>query len=494
MGKRNTKRALRRAKPGRGRLTATSGSAPLEARPTSTISISPALAEPGPISVTYGFVRSRQLEGTFPGAPETGVWPITSNRIAYGWGLVNLKDWPDTPNDKQWPPIEPEGLDRLARRMRVGHYQRARSLKDCKYALAAGHIPRTSFRISKQWFHAEKGVIPDPLPDDEIIGSHAVTFLGYDDHTRKIKFVNSWGQGWGDEGFGTLSYAHFEERSVESWIQSFGSPTWWLVENAARFLDRHVSQALDIRDRVWGVRDILRGEVIHVSELYDLANDERIGWAFAVPRDGFLDVEELFVRPQYRRRGYATRLAKLLRKTSDSLNVPLRLWVSYADCGEENRAALEGVLRKLDLSLRNSSCRWAAYVALGGSPSEQPLNPIIIPDRPAMIRGAWKAAILASSLAVGSAVQDVAHDDRKQLSLDDPTSSHLVNSSTHPDDKVEQDGDELLPGVEYDIVLTAPPRESVSCTGIIVSISKGRTDSPLSDSDWAGMMIDEDED
>ena len=40
--------------------------------------ITPASVAPEPISRRYGFVRSRQLEGTFPGDPKTGVWPITS--------------------------------------------------------------------------------------------------------------------------------------------------------------------------------------------------------------------------------------------------------------------------------------------------------------------------------------------------------------------------------------------------------------------------------
>ncbi len=72
--------------------------------------------------------------------------------------------------------------------------------------------------------------------------------------------------------------------------------------------------------------------------------------------------------------------------------------------------------------------------------------------------------------------------------------SSFVNSSKNPDVAVEQDEDELLPGVEYDIVVTAPPRESVSCMGIIVSISERRTGPPLSDSEWDGMIIGEDED
>jgi hypothetical protein len=34
----------------------------------------------------YGFVRSRQLDGTFPGDAGTGVWPITACRTERGWG------------------------------------------------------------------------------------------------------------------------------------------------------------------------------------------------------------------------------------------------------------------------------------------------------------------------------------------------------------------------------------------------------------------------
>ncbi len=494
MGKRKTKRPRRRGKPGQTHPRELLSPTLWETRSISTCAISPP-SQPEPISTTYGFVRSRQLEGTFPGDPGTGTWPITINRISYGWGRVRVRDWPDAVTYVGWPPTEPEGLDRIAKRMRHGPYQRIRSLEECKRAIATRQIPGVSFRITKDWFHAEKGLIPDPSPDEEVIGSHAISLFGYDDHDRRIKFANAaWGPDWGDEGFGMLSYDHYEERSVEAWIRWPESPTWTLVKQAVRSSSANRQVPLDPYEFVWEVPDILSGDVIHGVELYDLANDERIGWTFAVPRDGFLDIEELFVRPQYRRRGYANRLARLVLKRSEALSLPIRLWVSYADCGEENRAALESVLQKLDLSLRNSPCRWAAYVALSGSRSEQSLNPIIIPHRPAVNRGAWKAALLASSLAVGSAGRDVAQDDRKQLSLEEPTSSHLANSSKHQDTDVEQDEDELLPGVEYDIVLTAPPRESMSCMGIIVSISEGRTDLPLSDSDWAGMMIDEDED
>lgn len=45
-------------------------------------------------SIHYGFVRARQLEGTFPGDKQTGVWPITGRRISYGWGQPPEESWP----------------------------------------------------------------------------------------------------------------------------------------------------------------------------------------------------------------------------------------------------------------------------------------------------------------------------------------------------------------------------------------------------------------
>lgn len=467
------------------------------AEPETIISayIAPASVEPEPISRRYGFVRSRQLEGTFPGDAKTGVWPITVWRIGYGWGAVRAKDWPDDTNDGQWPPAEPEGVDHLAKRMRLGHYQRARTLQDCKQAIAVSHLPHLSLEITEDWFHVERGVIPDPRPDDKIIGSHAVTFVGYDDGSRKIKFANSWGRGWGDEGFGTLSYDYYENRSVETWVQSPWSPTRTLAKKAAPCSGPHGPGILDVREIVWGVRDILQGGTFHACELYDLANDERIGWAFTVTRDGYLDIEELFVRPPYRRRGYASRLCQMLLKQSALLNLPLRLWVTYADCGQENRAALEGVLRNLGLYLRNSSYRWAAFVALGGSLSARPLEPIVMPDRPALNRGAWKAAVavVASSLALGSAGCDAIGEERDSFSLGQGAFGGLVLPPAYHDVEPMQVEDDELPGIEHDLVLTAPPNGSIKCLGVVTTISEGRNDLPITDSDWAGIVFGDDE-
>jgi C1A family cysteine protease len=39
-----------------------------------------------------------------------------------------------------------------------------------------------------------------------MVASHSVTLIGYDDSKQLLKFINSWGPGWGDKGFGYISY------------------------------------------------------------------------------------------------------------------------------------------------------------------------------------------------------------------------------------------------------------------------------------------------
>jgi GNAT superfamily N-acetyltransferase len=336
------------------------------------------------LNPTYNFIRARQLEGTYPGQPQLGVWPITSNRVAYGWGYVTIRDWPLMATGENWPPVEEVGLDKAAKSNRIKHYQRARSLLECKLALNALRPPITSYEVSDDWDHSETGLIPEPSPKDIIAGSHAVPMLAYDDLSRIIRFPNSWGPDWGDEGWGTLSYKYFEERSVESWFLTPGDGTKFLSDRLTRGRDltRESSHQISLS---WGTRDVLTGGVAHAAEVYDYQNDERLAWSFFVERCAFLEIEEFYVRPQYRGQGHANTICREILRLADQLELIPKLWISFADCELENRPALDAMIRRLGLSMRNTNERWAAYVALPGRPTRN-LEPIRIPPRPEKVR------------------------------------------------------------------------------------------------------------
>lgn len=47
--------------------------------------------------------------------------------------------------------------------------------------------------------------------EDDIDGAHAMLVVGYDDTKNAFKVVNSWGKGWGNEGFVWIDYKAFQE-------------------------------------------------------------------------------------------------------------------------------------------------------------------------------------------------------------------------------------------------------------------------------------------
>lgn len=55
---------------------------------------------------------------------------------------------------------------------------------------------------------ARTGVIPYPLVQSEPFhGGHALTCVGYDDMKQHFIVLNSWGDVWGDKGYGYIPYS-----------------------------------------------------------------------------------------------------------------------------------------------------------------------------------------------------------------------------------------------------------------------------------------------
>jgi GNAT superfamily N-acetyltransferase len=322
------------------------------------------------LSALYGFVRGRQLEGTYPADPTIGIWPETALRVGYGWGCVPEHDWPYV-ESRNWPPTEPPNLDMMAKQFRLTCYQRIRSLEECKLALRKCPI-LAAFEITNQWRNAKNGVIEVPKPNAEIIGSHAISVIGYDNQTRSIHIRNSWGEKWGDHGYGWLPYEYFEPHLVSAWV-TYVNPKRWVGKSRPGIIGLN-----------WTLDSILGGKV-HVIEFCDFPNNERIGWCFAIPRDRWLDVEEFFVRPPYRRLGYGRRMGEQLSRLSSQLSLPLRLWIGHADANTNNRMALNQVVQYLGLNLIESEVRWASYSAK----QEEPSNEHVHPRRPSYPRAPW---------------------------------------------------------------------------------------------------------
>ena len=53
-----------------------------------------------------------------------------------------------------------------------------------------------------------------PLPNEQVAGGHAVMAVGYDDQNQWRLVRNSWGDGWGMNGYFTLPYQYLLETNL----------------------------------------------------------------------------------------------------------------------------------------------------------------------------------------------------------------------------------------------------------------------------------------
>jgi GNAT superfamily N-acetyltransferase len=297
----------------------------------------------------YGYVRGRQLEGTYNNDPKIGMWVITALRVSRGYGCPLEKYWPYIGDAGKWPPAkEPENIDTYAKEKRLFAYQRVRSLEQCKYALAYRKPVLYAAKIYKGWHNPINGIIPMPKDNEASIGSHCVVVVGYNDNTKLLMFTNSWGTAWGDSGRGYLPYDYFQNNILESWLDiSYDD-----------FPKKECKNSTLVHE--WGIPAVLNG-FLHGIEIRDGSHEERKGWAFAIISGEYLEVEEIFVMPKYRGRGYGNLMIDYFIKLSHTLSRPFRAWVPFVDISPDNVKILKHMIEKRGLVMRPSGVNWAYY-------------------------------------------------------------------------------------------------------------------------------------
>lgn len=297
-------------------------------------------------SRTYGFVRGRELEGTYPGPPNIGSWILTTQRIGKGWGHLPNRFWPYDPAD--WPPIEPPGLDMVAKASRTRSYMRCRTLEECLAVLVNGGMVLAAFEIDDSW-SASDGLIDDPRLHS-VQASHSIILVDFDPTEETIKFTHNWGPTWGENGFGRLPYRYWSDRLLEAWIPD--------ERQAATVDPPHAYEFIVIKREApdpWG-------NTIHLIEVEDRPRDEIMAWAIMRHSSAGLELEEIFVRPMFRGRGHGRRLAETVTELHDTLDGSLSAWIPHADATPT--AAQDAIFRRLGLGRVASDERWAAARAL----------------------------------------------------------------------------------------------------------------------------------
>lgn len=153
-------------------------------------------------------LRDERWEGL-----DAGTFLRDWHKGAKHYGIVTEKVWPYSRGMKKppWNVMAGARHNRL-----VNRYERVRQ-GDVEAFLDVAQrkqFPAFGTAITADWYTYKPGqTLKPPTNSHQIVGYHAVFSCGYDASQRRVRICNSWGTGWGENGFGwlDLDYLRSEE-------------------------------------------------------------------------------------------------------------------------------------------------------------------------------------------------------------------------------------------------------------------------------------------
>jgi hypothetical protein len=156
----------------------------------------------------------------FPGEAYSGSSARGAMKGWYRHGVCSSEAWPYVPKTED-PDLTParskDAVGRpLGAYLRVNHVD----LVAMHSAIAEVGVVYATAKVHQGWRRpAADGVIKE---NPTIIGGHAFAIVGFDE--RGLWIQNSWGTGWGLEGFGLVSYDDWIANGTDAWVARLGAP------------------------------------------------------------------------------------------------------------------------------------------------------------------------------------------------------------------------------------------------------------------------------
>lgn len=167
------------------------------------------------------------------GAPDTeGTYPRVAMKMLLKYGTSPENFWPYKPHQTDKPK---SGASKAAIKYRIKAYARLKTALEMKRSLVINGPFLAGVDVYDSWFAKDvdrTGIIPMPKKSGQYQGGHAICITGYDDSKKLLKFKNSWGGGWGDKGYGYLSYDYMKQYCVDAWSATD------LIENPTMFVKK----------------------------------------------------------------------------------------------------------------------------------------------------------------------------------------------------------------------------------------------------------------
>lgn len=166
------------------------------------------------------YYNERVIEGTV--ASDSGAMLRDGIKSVADKGACTETEWPYAVQHFTDSPSQPAYAAALANRA-IAYQRVSQLLPQLKGCLAGGYPFVFGFTVYDSFESdvvAASGEVPMPAPGEKIVGGHAVVAVGYDDGTQRFLVRNSWGSGWGQNGYFTMPYAYLADGTLadDFWV------------------------------------------------------------------------------------------------------------------------------------------------------------------------------------------------------------------------------------------------------------------------------------
>ena len=185
-------------------------------------------------SPAFIYAECKKLDGV---PNEEGTYPRVAMKVLLEKGtcLESTVPYSDEVMKKSMPSTTHAYEE--AKKFKVGAYAKVQTTAEIKQALVQDGAVLAGVIVTDSFLKPQNGFIP--MPEGSFLGGHAICLDGYDDdltfaykngRTYKgfFRVVNSWGEDWGDKGYGYLPYAFVDFRSDIG--MAFFSEAWTSID------------------------------------------------------------------------------------------------------------------------------------------------------------------------------------------------------------------------------------------------------------------------
>ena len=167
-----------------------------------------------PPSRLFIYYNERVIEGTV--GTDAGAMIRDGIKSVATLGVCPEADWPYNINKFTKKPTAKAFKDALHARA-VSYSRVTRTLQQMKGGLASGFPFVFGFSVYESFESADvakTGVVPTPVANEKLLGGHAVLAVGYDDAQQRFFVRNSWGAGWGMQGYFSMPYSYLLDANL----------------------------------------------------------------------------------------------------------------------------------------------------------------------------------------------------------------------------------------------------------------------------------------